>query len=277
MKYLIFIAIILTIYGCEYFNSPNDNFFFSDILSYRELSEDELPPCLNPAAYIDTCVIKSHSDYDSIKIYYAPQGGYESFIADGIIKGFKLSYQPLDCNYDGKIGNDELIIYMSGEPIYIRYNDTTVRVNSYPFFVRNDSTEVFGYPGINRIPCDLVFNVEPFTGEVIFVSPPPNGNKISISAAKRLYDEFEGRKCNMEYFDFSKYSIIEKEVYSFYPRPKVIGIDKTILKIESKKIIIYHFKPILGNEMSPEVFRFRSWVAVEKIPDGYKVVFKEKD
>lgn len=276
MKTLVALSLISTFCGCEPSGPLSQSNSDLETLSYRDLQEAEIPPCLNMGASIDTCVIKSLRDYDRLRIRYPIQGEYEVFVANGLQTRFRLSYQPLDLDNDGRITPDELIIYLTGVPIYVIYQGDTIRVHSNPFYVVRDSILTFDDQGMfdTKIPCSLVFSVDPVTGEAIFVSPPPNGNRLSM-CAHRLYDEFAGRICSMDYFDFASYSIIEKQVHSYYPHPIVIGIEKQILKSPSRRTITYLYRPVLGTMPSPEIHTFRSWVAIDRIPEGYSVRFVE--
>jgi hypothetical protein len=275
IKLLLLVVLIYSINGCDILNN-DDNSFIE--LEFNKLYIESVPPCLNYAGIDAEFVIRKNKDYDNLKIIHAPQGEYEDFIADGVRKNFKLSYQPLDADLNGKIGPEDLIIYMSGEPIYVNYNGNTIKVNSYPFYIKNNQILIFNDSSHiveKTIPYQLVFKVDTVSGEIFFISPPHQGNKVSFCASRKLYSSYQGRDCNMNYFNFTKYSIIGKQVTG---NGCLKDFNFQLLRDDINKEIIFQYKLIeeKTNGGCPEVLvTVTHWIYTEKFPDGYNVVFKQ--
>jgi hypothetical protein len=246
-------------------------------LEYTQMLE--YPPCFNTFRPSYQCVIRSEMEYDTLKIKYAPQGQYEYFTANGVQKNFRLSYQPLDVNYDGKIDASELAIYLTGETLYVQYQGNKVKVHSNPFRIYNDSILIFNdttYGESGKIPRGLVFDVDSITGEIKFLSPPRAGDQISICGDKELYSNYNGRDCDMSYYDFSKYSIIGIGVSG---NGCLTGLsDQPYINVETKQIII-KYKRIVNSTSGgckDIAVYLSSWIQIPKVPDDYSVVFQEK-
>jgi hypothetical protein len=253
--------------------SPRSN---ENVIGFQELPPDLVPPCLRAESIPFQFVLRASADYDSLKIAYAPQGTYESFIANGSQTKFKLSYLPLDSDHDGKLGPGDLVIYLTGQPLFVEYLGRTIRVQSNPFYTQgdsiwtfNDSTHIFD----GMIPCDLVFSVDSISGEITFVSPPPTGNQLSICAVRRFYSSYQGRNCNIDYFDFSEFSIIGIQVVG---NGCLQGLSKQLTKDETNKVITCQYRVQLASgPCNDDIVVKRSWFQVPKIPDDYQVVFTE--
>lgn len=264
--------------GCNILNPSKGDSSSPNSITYQELSSGVIPPCLNIGGIPFQCVIRTPSDYDSLKAAYAPQGPYEDFTPDGYQKSFKLSYQPLGSGKNGSIEPSDLIIYLTGPPIYVKYLGRTIHVYSNPFYIYGDSIQVFNdttYVADGKIPCSLLFSVDPVTGKVTFVNAP-NGGQLSMCAERTLYPSYQGRDCNMNYYDFSKYSIIGMGVVG---DGCLQGFSKQVFMVDSTKQIIYQYKlieqPTTGGCEDVQK-AFASWIQTPRIPDGYTVVFEEK-
>ncbi|MDP2208626.1 MAG: hypothetical protein Q8K98_07610 [Bacteroidota bacterium] len=243
-------------------------------IQFSELSSDSIPPCLN--CYSFEFCLRNINDYNSLRIKYAPQGKYERFTANGEQNKFQLSYQALDADDDGKIGVGDLIIYVSGKPLYVTYNGRNYKLNSTPFYIINNEILIFDSTGRleSRIPYQTVFEIDSINGAVTFIIPPPSGNVVSLCASRAIYDEYNGRTCSMEYFDFNKYSIIGKEING---NGCLKGFNKWLYKDSRNKTFIYKYKRIEDkNTRCPAIHvSFRSWIYFDKIPDDFKIIFEE--
>ncbi len=277
-SFLVLVVLLLQLADCNILDPNRGNSSGSNSVVYQELSSGIVPPCLNNGGIPFQCVIKSPSDYDSLKIVYAPQGPYEDFTPDGYRTSFNLSYQPLGSGAGGKIEPGDLIIYLTGRPIYVQYAGRTIDVYSNPFYIYGDSILIFNdttHGADGKIPCSLLFSVDSVSGEVTFVTPP-NGGQLSMCAMRTLYPNYQGRSCNMDYFDFSKYSIIGMGVVG---DGCLKGFDKQIFRNDSTKQIIYQYR-LLEQQASggceSDEGAFASWIQIARIPDGYTVVFQEK-
>jgi hypothetical protein len=277
IKLFLLVVLIYSISGCDILEESDINLSLVQ-LAFTELPDDSIPPCLNYVGIDAEFVIRNNIDYDIIKIRHAPQGEYEDFIADGLQKNFRLSYQPLDANLNGKIDPEDIIIYVAGEPIYVNYNGETIKVNSYPFHIVNDQIMIFNdSTGVleNTIPYQLIFNIDSVSGEISFISPPLQGNRISICASRKLYSSYNGRECNMDYFNFSKYSVFGKQVNG---NGCLKEFDIQLFRDDINKRIIYQYKLIeeIPNDGCPPTFVVVDhWIYTENIPDGYIVIFVE--
>jgi hypothetical protein len=112
------LLLICSFISCE--NATKEEIISLSYIDYVELLNDSIPPCLRGIWEI---VIKNHDDYNTLRKTHAPQGEYEYFQGDGIKTKFKLSYQPLDCDSDGIIGANDLVIYVKNGRIIININN----------------------------------------------------------------------------------------------------------------------------------------------------------
>jgi hypothetical protein len=270
--------VLLQLPSCDFMDSSKVINPSLTPVGYWELPPGQIPPCLEIGGDQATVVIGSVTDYDSVKIRYAPQGPYEDFLADGSQTIFKLSYQPLDADEDGRIGQEDLGIYLTGQPIFVQYFSKTIKVNSDPFYIIGDSILIFNDITGNvdgKIPYRLVLSVDSISGEVSFVSPPPTGDKLSICASQKLYPTYQGRDCSMNNFDFSRYSIIGLRITG---NGCLEGFDKLVLKDASSRQIIYSYRRRIRQQAggcNENLSVFKSWIEIPRIPDGYSVIFQE--
>ena len=275
---IIFVNVTL-LAGCRTFDVGGLGPGQESNVQYGQAVRGNEPPCLNIDYVPLQCVIRSAADYDSLKVAHAPQGPYEEFAADGIRTMFKLSYLPLGSGREGHIGPSDLAIYLTGQPIYVSYGGRTIKVDSDPFYVSNDSILIFDGPGSTageRIPYRLVFGIDSLTGEVTFVSPPPAGDRISISASRTLFTSYEGRDCSMNYFDFSLLSLVGIQVVG---NGCLKGFDEEVTRNDLERKVTIRY--VLRSEQHPGgcpdiVEAFSKWLVLPKIPDGYSVVFEEE-
>lgn len=273
IKILYSILILCFLTSCEKANDTGfDNFIKTDFI---ELFNDSIPPCL---VGINEIVIKNQSDYDTIKRTHAPQGDYENFQGDGQQARFKLSYQPLDSDFDGKIGPSDLAIYVKDKPIVVNISGNEINVSSNPFHIRNDSILIFSeeypYTVVNKIHYTEVFNVNSDDGEIIFNTPPPFGSDIWICGLKKLYDTYDNRQCSLDDFDLENKIIIGNSAGG---DGCFIGFDIELLVDTLDKELIYLATiNIKETDMGcPEIFWSETkWILIENIQEDYKVNFK---
>lgn len=268
---LILLLCLLT--SCE--NTSDDSFKNFIKTDFIELYNDSIPPCL---IGIKEIVIKNQTDYNTIKKTHAPQGDYENFKGNGEQTKFKLSYQPIDSDSDGKIGPSDLAIYVKEKPILIDIEGNEVKVSSNPFHIRNDSILIFSeeypYTVVNKIHYTKVFNVNGVTGEITFNNPPAIGSDIWICGVKKLYDVYNDRPCNLDYFDLDNKLIIGNTAGG---DGCFLGFDVELLIDTKQKEILYkaiqNFK--ITDEGCPEIFWTETkWILVENVTDDYIVKFE---
>jgi hypothetical protein len=275
MKTINFIGIIILscIISCE--KAPDQLKNNPIQLDYTELFNDSIPPCLRG---INEIVIKTHSDYDSLRRKHAPQGEYENFKGDGKQKSFKLSYQPLGSDSDGKIGPNDLVIYVKNIPIIININNEEIEVSSNPFRIKNDSILIFAdehpYTVKFKIHYTKIFSVNSENGEITFVSPPLSGSDIWICGVRKLYDIYGNRVCTLDDFDLTDKIIIGNSIGG---NGCLMGFDIELLFDTITRDLLY--KTIIKIQYTdygcPEIFMsYTKWILVENIKEVNSVNFK---
>ena len=244
-------------------------------LDYIELFNDSIPPCL---VGINEIVIRNQSDYDSPRRKHAPQGEYENFKGDGKQKSFKLSYQPLDSDSDGKIGPNDLVIYVKNKPIIININNEKIEVSSNPFRIKNDSILIFAdehpYTVKYKIHYTEIFKVNSENGEITFISPPLSGSDIWICGVKKLYDTYDNRVCTLDDFDLTDKIIVGNTVGG---NGCFMGFDIELLFDTITRDLLYkaHIKIEYTDYGCPEIFMsYTKWILVENIKDVNSINFK---
>jgi len=243
-------------------------------LDYIELFNDSIPPCL---VGINEIVIRNQSDYDSLRRKHAPQGEYENFKGDGKQKSFKLSYQPLDSDSDGKIGPNDLVIYVKNKPIIININNEKIEVSSNPFRIKNDSILIFAdehpYTVKYKIHYTEIFKVNSENGEITFISPPLSGSDIWICGVKKLYDTYDNRVCTLDDFDLTDKIIVGNTVGG---NGCFMGFDIELLFDTMSRDLQY--KVIIKIEYTdygcPEIYISNTkWILVENIKEVNSISF----
>jgi hypothetical protein len=275
MKAFSLIGLIILFYltSCEKANENNlDNLTRID---FNELFNDSIPPCL---VGINEIVIKNHEDYNTIKISHAPPGEYEDFYGNGQRLSFKLSYQPLDSDFDGKIGPNDLVIYVKDQPIISNIDGNEIIVSSNPFRIVDDSILIFSdespYTVIYKIHYTSVFQVNEINGEVTFNNAPLAGSHISICAVMKLYEVYNNRSCTFDDFNLTDKIIIGNSVYG---NGCFMGFDIELYLDTVKRDLIYKAKIKIADTDygCPEIFiSDTKWILIENIQEDYNVKFK---
>ena len=266
--------LILLLMACSKSTEPTQDW---EPLLLEELTKEAIPPCLSFGAI--QAVITSDDDYDSLRTRYAPQGEYVDFEADGVQTTFELPYQPLDADFDGRIGPREIIIYVKNKPLHVNINAELFLVYSNPIQVGADSLPLFSitppYTFERKVHYTQVFTVDSLTGAITFGTPPQQGSRVSISGCRTLYDTYDGRECSMQYWDFASRIVIGKTVYG---NGCLLGFEKELFLDRDKRQLIYMWQRIeLLSTTCPEIaIEYTSWIAVDRPPDGYEVVFVER-
>ena len=281
--FLLTLCTLFALQGCSFFDSGSPSDTTPDLWEpwpFEELAERQTPPCLSVGQF--QIVISDTGDYEHLRRAYPPQGEYASFQADGIHRSFELPYQPLSVDGDGEIGPGDLAIYVRGANESIRGTLLTASgdelTSTYPIYVEGDSIFVFQtsppYAVRRKMPYTDVFTVDPATGRVTFVHPPPQGSVVSISGF-RVYETYNQRTCSMDEFDFSERIVLGKSIGG---NGCLKGMENEVFLDKRNRKLIYRWKKLEAPSQRgcPEVaLRFEKWVATERPPDGYEVVFAE--
>jgi hypothetical protein len=248
-------------------------------LLFEELSKVTIPPCLYFPGRSIQAVITNNDDYEIIRRKHAPPGEYVDFEADGVQRTFEFPYQPQDVCYDGKIDPYDIIIYVMNKLLYANIDGELFLVHSNPIRVRCDTLPVFlispPYTFERKVHYTQVFTVDSLSGAITFGTPPQQGSKVSICAMSKLYDTYDGRECSMQYLDFASRIIIGKSITG---NGCLLGFRKELFLDRDKRQLIYLWRRIeLLSTACPEVFnQYTSWIAVDRPPEGYEVVFVEQ-
>jgi hypothetical protein len=257
------------------FNSCEDNQYRDfEKIDYTLIDNDSIPPCLNfPECEI---VIKSNEDYELFRREYAPQGVYEYFNGNCSTKEFSLSYQPLDTDGDSQLDPNDIIIYYKGD-LKIEYENVEYKVSSYPFHVDLEENIIIyntesPYTEIARIPSNLIYTVNPESGQVTFNQPPKMGVEISMSAS-RLFDEYNGISCSMDNFDFENKILIGKRIGG---NGCLNGFDIELYLDSDNRRVIYDYTIDKDkSNICPEIYlTFTKWIVVENVDKSYRVKFE---
>jgi hypothetical protein len=268
-------ALMVFSMACNKSTEPRQNWA---PLSFEELSKETIPPCLYFPGRSIQAVVANNEDYEIIRREHPPQGEYVDFEADGVQRTFEFPYQPLDVCHDGKIDPYDIVIYVMYKLLYANLDGKLFLVYSNPIRVRCDSLPVFSisppYPFERNVHYTQVFTVDSLSGAVTFGTPPQQGSKVSICAMK-LYDVYDGRECSMEYWDFASRIIIGKSITG---NGCLLGFRKELYLDRDKRQLIYVSRRIeLRMPACPEIFKqYTSWIAVDRPPEGYEVVFVEQ-
>jgi hypothetical protein len=280
-KPLLLILISSFFLACETEDEPFQPLTGLVPVPFVELEQDSWPPCIDSHALFQEVVLADNQAYESFRRDEAPQGEYEEFLADGVVRNFHLSYVPLDATGDGLLGPGDFNVYVEEKPLYVSVAGQQFQVRTNPIYIIDDSALVFTGEFPNTITRKVhyleVFSIDSRTGEVRFVPTPSEGSRILISGSRRLYEEYQGRPCTTADEFLSDQIVIGKLMEG---NDCFLGFDKQLFLDHDNRMLIYLFwtnwdtaSGCAGHSISR---MFRSWISVAKPPAGYEIVFVEE-